>query len=62
MLVSPNLLQFFCVFFFVAVLAVARADYREFRAISVSSELDAKVKKTAQQLVVIVEKAKIKPD
>ena len=29
---------------------------------STGAELDAKVKKTAQQLVVIVDKAKIKPD
>jgi len=29
---------------------------------STAAELDTKVKKTAQQLLVIVEKAKIKPD
>ena len=40
--------QFVYAFLFVAVLAVARADYREFGALSVSSELDAKVKRAAE--------------
>jgi beta-lactamase class A len=48
MLVSPNALRFVGMFLFVAVVAVARSDYREFRALSVSSELDAKVKRAAE--------------
>ena len=40
--------QFVYAFLFVAVLAVARADYREFGALSVSSELDARVKRAAE--------------
>ena len=48
MFVSPNPLRFVCGFLFVAVWAVARADYREFGDLLVSSELEAKVNRAAE--------------
>jgi beta-lactamase class A len=48
MFVKPNRVQFVSIFLFVAASTFARADYREFRDLAVSPELDAKVERAAE--------------